>query len=62
MRTGIDENVTVPKIGVEFVERIVATIEDSGIHMRRAQQAAVQPIGPAVVRALNPARETTLGG
>src|SRR5271154_850381 len=63
MRRGIDENVAVPKMGVKFVERVLGTLEGfSMIHMRRAEQAAIQPVGPAVVRALNPAREITLRG
>ncbi len=62
MRKGIDENVAVPKIGVEFVERVIETLENLGIHMGRAEQAAVEAVGPAVVRALNPARETALRG
>src|ERR1700722_17973658 len=60
MRAGIDENVAVPIARVQLVERVILTPEDHGIHMRRAQQASVQPIGPAMVGTLNASSEIAL--
>src|ERR1700685_4295220 len=61
MLASIDENVTIPKVGVQLVKRVVETLEGRRIHMRRAQQPAVQSVGPAVVGTLNPSCEAALG-
>src|ERR1700722_5574723 len=58
MLAGIEEYMTVPNIGVKLVERVIPALEDGGIHMWSAQQPAVQPVSPAVIRALNPSAET----
>jgi hypothetical protein len=62
MRAGIDENVPIPKVGMKFVERVVGPVKDCRVHMGGAKQAAVQPVSPAVVGALNSSGEITLGG
>src|ERR1700749_4712058 len=57
----VDEDVAVPKLGMEFLQRIVLAIEDRRIHVRRAEEATVEAIRPTMVRALNPGRETSFG-
>ena len=54
---GIGEDVTVPKVGVKLVERVFEPLEGGSVYMRNAEEASVQPVGPAVVGALNPARK-----
>ncbi len=54
----VEEDVTVPNVGLHAVERIVALTKVRHlVHVRRAEEPAVEPIGPRVIRALNAAGE-----
>src|ERR1700693_1424741 len=44
------------------MQRIILTREISLIHLRRADQAAIESIGPAMVGTLNSPRKLSLGG
>jgi hypothetical protein len=57
-----DEDVPVPDVRLHPVERVVFLPEVRHLlHVRRADQAAVQSVGPGVVRALNAAGELARG-
>src|ERR1041385_8969156 len=57
MPAEMDEQMAVPDAGVNGMQRIILSRESGFIHVRRAQQAAVEPIAPAVIRTLDSPRQ-----
>ena len=58
LRIEIDEDVPVPQRGADPVQRVVGLAEVRHfVHVRRADQAAVEVVGPGVIRALDAAGE-----
>src|SRR5204862_23346 len=57
----VQEDVSVPKLGADRVQPILRRSEAGRIHVRRAQERAVEGVGPAVVRAADPAVERAFG-
>jgi hypothetical protein len=49
----MDEDMAVPESGEDRVKRVVFGFKPGQIHMRSAEEPAVQTISPAVIRALN---------
>src|ERR1051326_1163345 len=58
----MNKDVPVPQGGRDPVQRIFFALEIDAIHVRRADQFPVQPIGPAVIRAQNAPSEVTFRG
>jgi hypothetical protein len=59
MPAEVDEDVSVPDIGMYPIQRIIFAAE-AVVGVRRSNQGAVEAVSPAVVAALNPPREMSL--
>ena len=60
MRIESYEKMPVPDIGAHGVQRII--LARQVLHVRRADEFAIEPVSPAVVRTLNASRKFSLGG
>src|SRR5438309_11258702 len=55
----MEEDMAVPDLGRDGMERVVLSCESGHIHVRRSDEPSVQAIRPAVVRALDSPRESS---
>src|SRR6516162_2499200 len=56
----IQKDVPVPHFGGHTAQRVIFLSEFRLFHVRRRQQPPVQPVGPCMIRALDPPRESAL--
>jgi len=56
----IKKDVAIPKTGAKLVKRVVLVVKHGRIHVGRAKESAVESVGPAMVRTLDPSREAAL--
>jgi len=56
----INEDVSVPNIGMNPIQRIIFAAK-AVLGVRSPDQAAVEAVGPTVIAALNPPGEASLG-